>query len=45
MDVWFFIMAVLICGGTAALYLEKLGDDHLEEALREMDQALTRMRR
>ncbi len=29
----------------AALYLEKLGDDHLEEAMREMDHALARMPR
>lgn len=27
----------------AALYLEKLGEDHLEESLREMDDALARM--
>lgn len=27
------------------MYLEKLGDDHLEEALREMDSALQRMPR
>ncbi|CAN0573158.1 unnamed protein product, partial [Ectocarpus sp. 12 AP-2014] len=26
-----------------ALYLEKMGDDHLEEALAEMDVALARM--
>lgn len=38
-----YIFFVALLFSRAALYLEKLGEDHLQEALREMDDALTRM--